>query len=166
MTNLPVWQYINGSSYQDQALYVAPPEATTWSADGLSCAVDFSVPQVPFMLPRDLTVKLLPTWIPLGAPAITLKTMWINTNLPCLPGETLVHECVHHFQRQRMGAVSYNATFAWHIVLNFGSHGIHWHDTHEMEREARRIAREVITKCYVRGTPLDIEKSIRLVTGW
>jgi hypothetical protein len=149
---------------------VSPPEACTWSDTHDAVSIDFGVPLVPFIVPDWIPV------VPMGkitrffvgmTPAATTDKIRVNTDWPSLAGETLVHECVHAFQRKRMGALSYDATYIWQCVISFfrGSH-VHVHYDHEMEREAREVAKRVIVACYKKGEPLDIEAGIKQVTGW
>lgn len=163
MTILPV-KYPTGITL----LEVVAPEFCSWNAEHTIMTADFTKPSVTAIIPNELIIKLMPSLMAdvISAPALTLGTMYINPNIPTLPMETLVHECVHYFQRKRMGAISYDSTFLWHIMLNFVKSGTHWHDTHEMEVEARWIARRVIAECYVAGKSLNVEMSIKQIAGW
>lgn len=74
----------------------------------------------------------------------------LNPDQPYLLTETVIHELVHYHQRARMGPPSYAVTYTLQLPGAFidslrtkDSDG--WHDHHLMEREARRIAREIIT---------------------
>lgn len=149
---------------------VSPPEACTWNDTHNAVSIDFNVPTVPFILPAGVEI------VPMGSllraivgltPALTTNKIRVNKSWPSLAGETLVHECIHIYQRRRMGAVSYDATYIWQCIVSFfrGSH-VHIHDDHLMEREARDSAQQIIAKYYKQGEPLDIESVIKQFLGW
>lgn len=148
---------------------IIPPENCSWDVAHLNQTINF-VGQVDWLIPDDLEI------VDMGSvsrfffgltPAYTTNKIHKNPSFPFLSGETLVHEYVHSLQRKRMGAISYDATYYWQIGISLFRVGpSHIHDNHLMEREARRIAQEVIVQCYVRGQPLDIQAAVKQVTGW
>lgn len=151
-------------------IQVAPPNACTWNATHTAVTMNFGIASVSWLLPVDVVTKPMGWFLSIfsgGAPAITFDgVIHTTTSLPYLPGETIVHECVHNFQQKRMGTWSYKATYLYQIIPALFKGGLHWHDTHIMEVEARTVAATVIDKCYVIGQPLDINSAIKQVTGW
>ncbi len=150
---------------------VAPPEACSWDINHLSVSMNPNMPTVNWILPDGVSLAPMGWFAKLvaGAPAITHGGVihWNTKSYKWLPGEIIVHECVHNFQEKRMGWWGYRATYFIQIPIAFiiGG-GFHWHDYHPMEKEARRIAQEVIAKCYISGQSLDINAAIKQVTGW
>jgi hypothetical protein len=148
---------------------VIPPEDCSWDAAHLVQNIMFGG-EVDWLIPDDLEIVpmgFISRTLMGGTPAYTTGKIHVNSMYPHLSGETLVHEYVHSLQRKRMGAISYDATYCWQIGISLFKVGpSHIHDNHLMEREARRIAQEVIAKCYVKGQPLDIRAAVLQVTGW
>lgn len=80
----------------------------------------------------------------------------LNPDQPYLLAETVVHELVHYYQRSRMGPPAYAATYLWQALLAIVKPG-RMHDVHLMEREARRIAEEIVEAWRAAGSvgPID-----------
>ncbi len=147
-----------------RAIYCISPLDTQWDADHLAATVVAGTPlKTPVIIPDDCDVReigLMRTIV--HAPGIfsPMGRLDLNPDDPYLPAETIVHECVHYFQRSRMGPVAYLATFLWQLLLAVLRKGTHWHDLHLMEREAREVAR-TICENYAGGTsPIDAPAQI------
>lgn len=148
---------------------VIPPENCSWDDAHLAQTINF-VGQVNWIIPDDLEIvpmNALQEFLFHAEPAFTMAKIHTNSVYPFLSGETLVHEYVHTLQRKRMGALGYDSTYCYQSIISLLRAGpMHVHDTHLMEREARRIAQHVIADCYVQGQPLDIHAAVQQITGW
>jgi len=91
----------------------------------------------------------------------TPGAIYLNENLlPLLTVETVCHEATHWWQaNKRMGPWSYTLTYYWHLLLTaiVRRQGIHWHDTHMMEAEARMAGREMARMSGYFSKPLDTQ---------
>lgn len=142
-----------------RALRTIPPRFVTYQ--GNVRMVTAGSPLVtPVIIPDDCTVTTLGwlrTVIHPAAMFSGLGKLALNPSQPYLLTETVIHELVHYHQRARMGPLSYLVTYilqipgAW-LDARRTKERDDTHDNHLMEREARRIAREIVTAhFYVEG---------------
>ena len=133
------------------------------TAEGIEC-----------ILPKGVTVTTMSKfgeWLvgPL-MPAYTFgqKLRFNENTLPWLSVNTIVHECTHALQEQRMGWLSYRATYFWQSFLSMMKGGpVHIHEYHEMEAEGRYVG-ETISRITNAQTlrQLDVEVAIKKLMNW
>lgn len=131
-----------------RALRTIPPRFVTWNAAHTAATVlQQSVLVTPVIIPDDCVVVKL-GWIRNLVHVAGMFTgegkMALNPDSPYLLTETVVHELVHYLQRSRMGPASYFFTYLWQAFIALFRPGA-VHDNHLMEREARRIAADIIS---------------------
>lgn len=146
-----------------KAIRAIPPRWVTH--DGTKSTVTYGYRLVtPVIIPDDCQVAPLGWLRTVIHPAAMFSAggkLNLNPDQPWLIAETVVHELVHYHQRARKGPVVYALDYVNHLpgavfdALRFGGT---WHDHHEMEREARRIAQEIIDAHFYIGGYYRIEQ--------
>lgn len=136
---------------QRRAILTVPPRFVFWDAKHLNKSVLAGAPLItPVVFPEDAVPHVmgaLRRFVHAPAMFSPLNALEINPAMPYILAETIVHELVHYHQRARKGPLVYFTDYVAHYpgaVIDAIRKGGSWHDWHEMEAEARRIAREII----------------------